>query len=127
MSRDDYYDDDRPRRRRANRDDWDDDYDGPPIARRRRSEAKGEENIGLAVTSLVLGIISVVIFCFWPISMPLAVMAIIFGAIGMNQGGRGMAVAGLVCGVSAIVLFLTFFIIALTSPTWMGPRWWWGW
>jgi hypothetical protein len=115
MSRDDYEDDDRPRRRRR-RDD--DDYDDMP-----RISRGGEESIGLSVTSMVLGIISLVIFCIWFISMPLAIMAIIFGSIGMSKGGKGMAIAGVVCAISAIFLFLVFLIIGLTAgPTWrLGP------
>jgi hypothetical protein len=117
MSRDDYYGDDRPRRRR--RDDYEDDYDDG-IARR------GEESIGLSVASMVLGIISAVIFCFWPISMPLAILAIIFGAIGMNKGGKGMGIAGMICGIAAIALFLIFLLIGLTAgPTWQPRQFWW--
>ena len=117
MSRADYDDDDRPRRRRRR----DDDYDDLP-----RVGRGGDESIGLSVAALVLGIISAVIFCFWPVSMPLAIMAIIFGSIGMSKGGQGMAIGGLVCGIAAIVLFLIFLIIGLAAgPTWqVGPGFW---
>ena len=117
MSRDydDYDDDDRRRRRQR-----DDDYE--ELRRPRRGE---EESIGLSVTSMVLGIISAVIFCIWFISMPLAILAIIFGAVGMSKGGKGMAIAGMVCGIAAIALFLIFFLLALASPAWqLGPNWW---
>src|SRR4051794_6025673 len=114
MSRDDYDDDyDRPRRRRSRDDDWDE----PRIAR-------GEpESIGMSVAGMVLGIISVVIFCLWFISIPLAIMAIIFGSIGVNQGGKGMGIAGIVCGIACIVIVLVFFLIGLTTPAWrVGPN-----
>ena len=115
MSRDEWDDDDRPRRRPRRDDDYYD--DGPRISR------GGQESIGMSVAGLVLGIISVVIFCFWPVSMPLAIMAIIFGSIGMSKGGKGMGIAGVICGIAAIILFLGLLLIGLAAgPTWrVGP------
>src|SRR5688500_16299085 len=65
-------------------------------------EASGTSN-GFCVASLVLGIVGIPAFiCF-----PIALLAIVFGIIGYNQvtktgsegGGRGMAIAGIICGV----------------------------
>jgi DNA-directed RNA polymerase subunit RPC12/RpoP len=64
-------------------------------------EASGTSN-GFCVASMVLGIIGLVAFCAF--APPL--LAIIFGIIGYNQvsktgvegGGKGMAIAGIVCG-----------------------------
>jgi hypothetical protein len=64
-------------------------------------EAAGTSN-GFCVASLVLGIIGLPAAC---VILP-SVLAIIFGVIGLNQvskggeggGGRGMAIAGIVCG-----------------------------
>ena len=64
-------------------------------------EAAGTSN-GFCVASLVLGIIGLPASC---VILP-SVLAIIFGVIGLNQvakggeagGGKGMAVAGIVCG-----------------------------
>ena len=64
-------------------------------------EAAGTSN-GFCVASLVLGIIGLPAAC---VVLP-SVLAIIFGVIGLNQvakggeasGGRGMAIAGIVCG-----------------------------
>ena len=66
---------------------------------------------GLAVASLVLGIISVPLFLLWFISVPAGILAIIFGAIALKSPGRNMAIAGLVTGcvgISLIVLFVLF-------------------
>jgi DNA-directed RNA polymerase subunit RPC12/RpoP len=65
-------------------------------------EAAGTSN-GFCVASLVLGIIGIPAFC----TVLAPVLAIVFGIIGYNQvtksgaegGGKGMAIAGIICGV----------------------------
>src|SRR5438067_6115326 len=63
-------------------------------------EASGTSN-GFCVASLVLGIIGIPAYC---IAVP-SLLAVIFGIIGLNQvskneaSGKGLAIAGLVCGV----------------------------
>jgi hypothetical protein len=73
-------------------------------------EAAGASN-GFCVASLVLGIISLFAGC----SIILPILAVIFGAIGYNQvsrnegggGGKGMAIAGIVCGlIGGLIGFL---------------------
>lgn len=64
-------------------------------------EASGTSN-GFCVASLVLGIISIPAFC----TVITPILAIVFGIIGLVQlsqsgvegGGRGMAIAGIICG-----------------------------
>lgn len=60
---------------------------------------------GLSIAAMVLGIVSVVLFCVSYISIPCAILAIIFGIVGKKKGGRGMAIAGLVLGIIAIGLY----------------------
>jgi hypothetical protein len=68
---------------------------------------------GLAIASLVLGIL-------WGYGL-LSVLAIIFGAIGLkqtaqrNQGGRGMAIAGLVLGIVGATIALILIIAAASA------------
>lgn len=66
-------------------------------------EAAGASN-GFAVASLVLGIVGIPFFC--TVLVPL--LAVVFGGIavsqinanqGNNSGGKGLAIAGIVCGV----------------------------
>jgi type II secretory pathway pseudopilin PulG len=65
---------------------------------------------GLAIAGLITGILSVVLCFLWFVGPILAILAIIFGAIGMSrakkQGGRGKgaALAGLILGIVGIVL-----------------------
>ncbi|MEC4177002.1 DUF5067 domain-containing protein [Adlercreutzia sp. R21] len=73
---------------------------------------------GMAVTSLVTGIIAL-ISSFVPLlnllSFPFVLLAIIFGAIGLWQtvkgtkGGKGIAVAGLVLGVLALLVTVVMY------------------
>lgn len=63
-----------------------------------------KESSGLSIASMVLGIISIVLFCIYYVSIPCAILAIIFGVIGRKKGGKGMAIAGLVLGIIALSL-----------------------
>lgn len=61
---------------------------------------------GLAITSLVLGIVGIVGSCLTgAIALVLGILAIIFGAIALKQirdrgqSGRGLALAGLILGI----------------------------
>lgn len=72
---------------------------------------------GLAVAGMVLGITSI-IFCWWGVfSLAQVVLAIVFSSIGIqhaNRGAahRGMAVAGLTCGIIGGMLYV---VIGLVS------------
>ena len=75
-------------------------------------EAAGTSN-GFCVASLVLGIISLPAGC--TVITPL--LSVIFGIIGLNQtatagetGGRGMAIAGIVCGLVGFGIFVWFYL-----------------
>jgi hypothetical protein len=87
--------DDRPRRRR--RDEVDDEDDRP----RRRAKSGGGN--GMAVTALVLGILS--LFCSFLTGVP----AVIFGFLGLSRAsqtgtGKGMAITGMALGVVGTIL-----------------------
>lgn len=75
---------------------------------------------GLAVASMVLGICAVV-FCWVPfLNWLLALLAIIFGAIGVGKAkrvgrGKGAAIAGLVTGVVGALLGVLIFILAVMA------------
>ena len=66
---------------------------------------------GLAVAGMILGITSLV-FCWWGIgSLAQWVLAIVFSSVALrraNRGaaGKGMAIAGLACGVLGAVTYL---------------------
>jgi hypothetical protein len=72
---------------------------------------------GYAITALVVGLVSIVVFWFPFVDWVLAAVAIIFGAVGISTAGRrggtgkGMAVAGLVLGLVTAVLGITFWVM----------------
>ena len=68
---------------------------------------------GFSITSMILGIVSVVLFCIWYLSIPCAVLAIIFAIIGKKRGAPGMATAGLVLGIIGLVLCIGLYLLAI--------------
>lgn len=70
---------------------------------------------GFSIAALVLGIISLVICCLWYVSIPCAILAIIFAILGIRKkAGKGMAIGGLVTGIIAICLWVLLFIFAFS-------------
>ena len=63
-----------------------------------------KEQKGLSMAAMILGIVSVSLFCIWYLSIPCAILAIVFGVIGGKKGAKGMAKAGLILGIIAIAL-----------------------
>lgn len=59
----------------------------------------------LGVSSLVLGIISIVFAVLWYISLPCGVLAIIFGKKAINRVGSKLGKAGLILGIIGLVIF----------------------
>ena len=73
------------------------------------------EKKGFNITSMILGIVSIVFLWVWSVSLPCSIMAIIFSVAGKHNGGRGMGVAGLVLGIIALVLLIVIFIFAINN------------
>jgi predicted Zn finger-like uncharacterized protein len=120
--------DDEPRRSRPRR--YDDDEDDDDYARRRYlAPHRGG-------TVLTLGILSLVFSCFCClVSLPMGIASISMGSndlSAMNDGrmdstGRGLTLAGLICGVISIVLTVVsvifYVIVQANNPGGMGaPR-----
>ena len=77
-------------------------------------EGPKKDRKGFCITSMVLGIVALVFFCVWYISIPCAILAIIFGILGIKSKGKGMAIAGLVTGSIGLVvsvLIIVFIVI----------------
>ncbi len=69
---------------------------------------------GFNIASLVLGIISVILFCCWYACLPAGILAIIFSIAGKDSGGRGMGIAGMVLGIIGLILcILVYGLIGL--------------
>lgn len=71
-----------------------------------------QPNNGMGTAALVLGILSVVGFCAWPIAIVMAILAVVLGSLGRAKARRGeadnpgVALAGIICGAASIVLML---------------------
>lgn len=82
---------------------------------------------GVAIGSMVCGILGFVGCCFWPVAGPLAIVAIVLGFVAMGKvkadpssfGGKGMAKAGVILGflgLLAVAAVFSFAIWILTMP-----------
>ncbi|WP_432197963.1 DUF4190 domain-containing protein [Streptomyces sp. bgisy027] len=76
---------------------------------------------GMGTAGLVLGIISAVIFCLWPVAIVVGVLAVIFGAIGRGKARRGeatnpgQALAGIICGAAGVALGLGMLVLVIST------------
>jgi predicted membrane-bound dolichyl-phosphate-mannose-protein mannosyltransferase len=71
---------------------------------------------------MVTGIASVFLCCLGFVG----IVSIILGAVALSQlkqnpqqSGRGFAIAGIVLGALAVLLFVIFLIVTISSPQWM--------
>lgn len=75
---------------------------------------------GLAIASMVLGIISVVCCCAWYIAIPVAIIGLVLGCISLKKisegvaDGKGMAMTGLVLSVVGIVAGIIWAIVGVS-------------
>lgn len=78
------------------------------------------EKKGMSIASLVLGIVSLALFCISYVSIPSAILAIIFGILGKKKGGAGMAKAGLILGIVALAIVVLLWILAAAGVAALG-------
>ena len=74
----------------------------------------------MAVAGMVLGIISLALFCIWYVSFPCAVTGLILSIVGLGKSkqtgaGGGMAKAGLVLSLIALSLAMIIIILVLVG------------
>jgi hypothetical protein len=74
----------------------------------------------LAITSLILGILSLPAFCLWCAAIPLGGLAIILGAFGLKGKYRSLAIGGMICGGLGILLAVG--IVALVASGALGDE-----
>ena len=72
---------------------------------------------GLAIASMVLGIVSVVISLFWILSIPIAITAIVLGSVALvkKYTGKGMSIAGIVTGAVTLLIGIALIVITVLS------------
>ncbi|MET7777974.1 DUF4190 domain-containing protein [Streptomyces mirabilis] len=77
---------------------------------------------GMGTAGLVLGIISAVVFCLWPIAIILGILAVTFGVLGRRRARRGeannpgQALAGIICGAVGIALGIAMIVVFFFLP-----------
>lgn len=83
----------------------------------RRPKRPAKENTTLSLISMILGIVSLlcscptfVSWCISPLPLLCAIGAIVTGFLGMKQGGKGFAIAGLCCGGGGLLLTIIMII-----------------
>ena len=82
------------------------------VAKEEKSNGTNKDKKGLAIAAMVLGIVSLVLFCIWYISLPCAILAIIFGIISIKSSKRGMAIAGISTGAVGAILMILLYVLA---------------
>ena len=82
----------------------------------------GPQSNGLAIGSLVCGILALPTTCCCSLaSLPLAIAACVMGGLAMQKaktmpavyGGKGMAIGGLVCGLVALLASIAFLALGM--------------
>ena len=99
-----------------------------PNAQMARPIASQPKSNGLAIASMVLGIVGL-IFGWFILAVP-SILAVIFGHIARKRikrsdgtmSGSGMALAGLITGYSGIFIGLIGIIAAISIPAYLGMQ-----
>ncbi len=73
------------------------------------------DKTGFGIAALVLSIVGMLLSCVWFLGIPLNLLAIIFGGVGLKNKNKGLAIAGLVIGIVGIVLSIIFGISLISD------------
>lgn len=72
-------------------------------------ENKSTNINGFSIASMILGIVAIVTLWLWFVSGICAILALVFGIIGIRKSGKGMALSGIITG--SIALLIVAFIV----------------
>lgn len=71
---------------------------------------------GMAIASMVLGIISIPAICFWIVGLPCAIVGLILGILYNKKNEHSpMATAGIVCSIITIALLVLVLILCIVG------------
>lgn len=88
----------------------------PPPAGNAPVPASGGTN-GLAITSMILGIVSIFTCLYAILAIPLGLGAIITGVLGKKnaaeKGGNGLALTGIITGAIGLLLAIIFVVVVV--------------
>ena len=83
---------------------------------------------GMAIAALICGILSLVLFCFWFLAIPLGIVAAILGMIAKGKaqrgeaGGEGLAKTGMILGIIGLILSAVLWIAAIAGMSFLGSK-----
>lgn len=73
-----------------------------------------------SIAALVLGIVALVLSCIWYISIPCAILAIVFGILGIKSSKKGMSIAGITTGAIGMFICIAILIVLMIFGFAMG-------
>lgn len=93
-----------------------------PVQSTTYSEEVPPAGKGMAIGSMVCGILSIVLCCFTYISVILSIVAIVLGIISKKKTteGSGMALAGIITGGVGLLITVVFIIIGAIAGAAVG-------
>lgn len=79
---------------------------------------------GLAIAGMVLGIVSLALFCVYWLAIPCAIVGLILSIIGLKKSkvvgkGHGMALAGVITSIVALGLAILIIILIAVGVAWV--------
>ena len=88
---------------------------------RKGRKMEEKQSNGLAIASMVLGIVSLILTCILPyVSWVLAIVGIVLAAIAKEKAKSGMATAGLVCSIIALAVWVVVIILLVVVGVSVG-------
>ena len=85
----------------------------PPISVPVSTPAPAGDKKGLAIASLVLGILSLCASVGWFCGGPISVVGLVLGFLGRKSSGKGLATAGIILSAVGLLLTVIFIILSL--------------
>jgi len=85
----------------------------PPDSAPVSATAPVSDKKGLAIVSLILGILSLCASVGWFCGGPISVVGLILGFLGRKSSGKGLATAGIILSAVGLLLTVIFIILSL--------------
>ena len=85
----------------------------PPVSSPVSTTAPASDKKGLAIVSLILGILSLCASVGWFCGGPISVVGLILGFLGRKSSGKGLATAGIILSAVGLLLTVIFIILSL--------------
>ncbi|MBO5303838.1 MAG: DUF4190 domain-containing protein [Lachnospiraceae bacterium] len=83
--------------------------------------SNGEGGKGMAIGSMICGIVAIVLSCVWYVSLICGIVAIVLGVMYNKKNGKcGMTTAGIVCGVIGMILAVVLILLAALGLAALG-------